>query len=214
MNGLELINAMHSPPTVAARVVLMTKFGEEPDLGVSAVNAILSKPVKEHALRTCLKVALGLQPPAVAVPNMAPPDPSLTDKPVLGRLLLVEDNLINQKVAVAILSGAGYQVDTVVDGTAAVQASETESYDAILMDCQMPELDGYEATAAIRDQQGSRRRTPIIAMTASARREDRERCLAAGMDAYLSKPISKDALLAVVSSSLKNRPTEPVPLPV
>jgi len=124
----------------------------------------------------------------------------------LGRLLLAEDNLINQKVAVAILSNAGYQVDTVLDGVEAVRAAAAQNYDAILMDCQMPELNGYQATAAIRAQEGSGQRTPIIAITAGARQEDQERCLANDMDAYLSKPVRKDALLALVADSLKDRP--------
>jgi two-component system, sensor histidine kinase and response regulator len=118
----------------------------------------------------------------------------------LGRLLLAEDNLINQKVAVAILSNAGYQVDTVLNGAAAVRAAAARDYDAILMDCQMPELNGYQATAAIRAQEGTGQRTPIIALTAGARQEDRERCLANDMDAYLSKPVRMDALLALVAA--------------
>ena len=120
----------------------------------------------------------------------------------MGRLLLAEDNLINQKVAVAMLSGAGYQVDTVLDGAAAVLAAAAHAYDVILMDCQMPDLNGYEATAAIRAQEGADRHTPIVALTAGARQEDRELCLAAGMDGYLAKPISKDALLALVARSM------------
>jgi two-component system, sensor histidine kinase and response regulator len=213
MDGLELVKAMRVPPAIATRIVLMTNYGEELDLRGSAVDAILSKPVKEQDLHTSLRLALGLQPPAMAVRNLIPQNPSITGQRVVGRLLLAEDNYINRKVAVAILSGAGYKVDTVLNGAAAVQASATESYDAILMDCQMPELDGYEATAAIRAHEGSLQHTPIIAMTAGARREDRERCLAQGMDAYLSKPISKDGLLAIVSSSLKHRSTGPLPLP-
>ena len=117
-----------------------------------------------------------------------------------GRLLLAEDNPINTKVAVAMLSGAGYQVDTVLDGAAAVRAVQAQAYDAILMDCQMPEMNGFEATAAIRaHEEGSTRRTPIIALTAGARREDRDMCLAEGMDGYLAKPLSKDALLTLVA---------------
>jgi CheY-like chemotaxis protein len=119
-----------------------------------------------------------------------------------GRLLLVEDNLINQKVAVAMLSSAGYEVDTALSGAAAVAAVASHSYDAILMDCQMPEMNGYEATAAIRAHELPGGRTPIIALTAGARNEDRERCLAAGMDDYLSKPVNKATLLAVVAHSM------------
>jgi two-component system sensor histidine kinase/response regulator len=214
MDGLELVDAMRAPPASEARVVLMTNYGDELDLGRSVVDAVLAKPVKEQDLHASLKVALGLRAaPAVSVPNMTPQIPSITDQRVIGRLLLAEDNFINRKVAVAILSDAGYQVDTVLNGAAAVQASASASYDAILMDCQMPELDGYEATAAIRAHEGSLQHTPIIALTAGARREDRERCLAEGMDAYLSKPISKDGLLAVVSSSLKHMSTRALPRP-
>jgi CheY-like chemotaxis protein len=122
----------------------------------------------------------------------------------LGRLLLAEDNPINQKVAVAILSKAGYHVDTVPNGEAAVVATTTHSYDAVLMDCHMPGMNGYEATAAIRAQEGVGHHTPIIAITAGARQEDRERCLAEGMDSYLAKPIDKDELLAVVAHALSN----------
>jgi CheY-like chemotaxis protein/HPt (histidine-containing phosphotransfer) domain-containing protein len=90
----------------------------------------------------------------------------------------------------------------VLDGAAAVLAAAAHPYDVILMDCQMPDLNGYEATAAIRAQEGADRHTPIVALTAGARQEDRERCLAEGMDGYLAKPISKDALLALVARSM------------
>ena len=141
--------------------------------------------------------------PAAGAPVAAPPS---TPEPVTtrrGRLLLAEDNLINQKVAVAMLSGAGYRVDTVLNGAAAVKAVAETRYDAILMDCQMPELNGYGATAAIRAYEGTDRHTPIIALTAGARDEDRARCLAEGMDGYLAKPVNKAALLAVVARSFK-----------
>ncbi len=214
MDGLELVSSMRVAPAVGARVVLMTSYGDESDLAGSAVGAILSKPVKQHDLHACLKVALGLPTHSRAISNMARRSCSLVGRPTMGRLLLAEDNLINQKVAVAILSDAGYEVDTVCDGAAAVEASARNRYDAILMDCQMPELDGYEATAAIRVHQGSLQHTPIVAMTACAFREDQERCLAAGMDTYLSKPVSKETLLAAVSGSLGNRSSGPVPLHV
>ena len=122
-----------------------------------------------------------------------------------GRILVAEDNAINRKVSTAMLSGAGYQVDVVNDGIAAVSAAAGHAYDAILMDCQMPELDGYEATAAIRAGEGPGRHTPVIAMTAAAREQDRELCLEAGMDDYLAKPINKDALLDLVGRFVNER---------
>ena len=110
--------------------------------------------------------------------------------------------MTNQMVAVAMLSGAGYEVDTVVNGAAAVEAMRSQRYDAVLMDCIMPVMNGYEATAAIRAEEGPGRRTPIIALTAGARPEDRERCLAEGMDGYLAKPVSRVALLSLVARSV------------
>ena len=120
-----------------------------------------------------------------------------------SRLLLAEDNLINQKVALSMLSDAGCHIDVVETGAAAVRAVEAHRYDAILMDCQMPELNGFEATAAIRAHEiDSDRRTPIIGITAGARREDRERCMAGGMDGYLAKPVRKDVLLVAVGRAI------------
>ena len=205
MDGLELKNAIVDDPALTARLVLMTGLSKEGDLGTAAysgISASLTKPVHRENLRACLRVVLGLQ--AAPEPEAhVTPVPSSSYENDAGRVLLAEDNLINQKVAVAILSNAGYRVDTVGDGAAAVRAASTDTYDAILMDCHMPELNGYEATAAIRTQEGPGRRTPIIAMTAGARWEDRKRCLAEGMDSYLAKPISKDALLAVVARCVK-----------
>ncbi|MEA2296210.1 MAG: two-component system, sensor histidine kinase and response regulator, partial [Solirubrobacteraceae bacterium] len=208
MDGLELKDAVAADPDLTARVVLMTDLGQElapGDPATSGVCASLSKPVHAEDLRACLRVALGLQVADVAPTAVTSPDRSSSDEPELGRLLLADDDPTNVKVAVAMLSSAGYRVDTVSDGADAVQAAAAHAYDAILMDCQMPELDGYEATAAIRAQEGPDRHTPIIAMTAGARREDRERCLAEGMDSYLSKPVSKDALIALVGRTLDQR---------
>jgi CheY-like chemotaxis protein len=215
MSGTRLTNAIAADPALTTRVVLMTDFGQETDDEQSAesgVSASLSKPIHPEDLHGCLLVALDLQTADVApIAGTARP-PSVANQPQVGRLLLAEDNPINQKVAVAMLSSAGYQVHTVPDGAAAVQAVVGQHYDAILMDCQMPELSGYEATAAIRAHEGFDRHTPIIALTAGARREDRERCLAEGMDSYLSKPLSKDVLLALVAKTVKHGPTTTPPI--
>jgi signal transduction histidine kinase len=118
----------------------------------------------------------------------------------VGHILMAEDNPINQLVTRAMLEQLGYAVDTVENGREAVAAVVHRAYDLVLMDCHLPELDGYAATAAIRRAEaGAERRTPIIALTADARAEDAARCLAAGMDAYLAKPMTREALAAVVA---------------
>jgi len=119
------------------------------------------------------------------------------------RILLAEDNLINQKVAVGLLEAAGHQVSVVNNGKEAVAALEKQPFDVVLMDVQMPELDGFQATAAIREgEKRTGRHTPIIALTARAMKGDHERCLAAGMDEYVSKPIQREELLRAIETSV------------
>ena len=207
MDGRELIKSIADDPELTSRVLLMT--GLSLDLGRSAAAeesgapVSLSKPIHRHELLACLRLALGSHAAGTAPSRRTDPRSPRVDGVERGWVLLAEDNLINQKVAVAMLSGAGYRVDTVADGAAAVKAAAAHRYDVILMDCQMPELSGYEATSAIRAQEGSGPRVPIIAMTAGARQEDRELCLTHGMDAYVSKPVSKDTLLAMVRSNAR-----------
>jgi PAS domain S-box-containing protein len=133
---------------------------------------------------------------------------------VTGRVLVAEDNLTNQKVARLLLERLGCRVDTVANGREAVDAMRRARYDLVLMDCQMPELDGYAATREIRKNEASMgRSTPIIALTANAQHGDREQCIAAGMNDYLSKPIRGEALTAVVGTWLvKNRRDSPEPV--
>ena len=118
---------------------------------------------------------------------------------------MAEDNIINQKVAQKTLNNLGYNVDVVANGLEAVRALEIFNYDLVLMDCQMPEMDGYEATGMIRDAGSNvlNHRVPIVAMTANAMNEDRENCLRAGMDDYVSKPVKKEIITSVLDKWLR-----------
>ncbi len=113
--------------------------------------------------------------------------------------MLAEDNIVNQKVAAALLGKLGCRVDVAANGREARDMAALVPFDLIFMDCQMPEMDGYQATSEIRKREGEARHTPIIALTAGAMAEDREACLQAGMDDYLSKPVSSTALASVLA---------------
>jgi CheY-like chemotaxis protein/HPt (histidine-containing phosphotransfer) domain-containing protein len=126
-----------------------------------------------------------------------------------GSVLLVEDNVLNQLVAAGILGKLGYDAEVVDNGRDAVEAVAGGAYAAVLMDCRLPGLDGYQATAEVRRREGAARHTPIIAMTASATPEERDRCLAAGMDDYLTKPVLVTDLRAVLARWLPERPPAP-----
>ncbi len=183
------------------RVVALTPPGRGVRDLDKGVDGWVTKPVHQAALFDCLTSLLGV---AADGQDEGPPAPSPARSAARGRLLVVEDNLVNQKVALAMLTRLGYTCDVALDGREALVALGAAHYDAVLMDCQMPNMDGYEATAAIRLVE-SMRDVPIVAMTASAMASDRERCLAVGMDDYVSKPVDPELLASVVERWVGSR---------
>jgi two-component system sensor histidine kinase/response regulator len=181
--------------------VMITSYGKRGDakrLKALGFSAYLTKPVKQSQLYDCLVTVLGAVDPLAVTPEAA-----LVTRHTINearrqgiRILLAEDNATNQQVALKILEKLGFRADAVADGRQAVEALRTGSYDIVLMDVQMPVMDGFEATRAIRSGQAKvpDPRIPIIAMTAHAMKGDRERCLEEGMDDYISKPIAPQAL--------------------
>ena len=156
-----------------------------------------------------------LDPPPEAV-DRSPADhrhrlPEVYEELSGARVLVVEDNPVNQRVAAAMLSRLGFRVDVVGDGREAIDALGRIPYVAVLMDCQMPDMNGYQATAEIRRREGAGPRVPIVALTASALEGDEERCVAAGMDAYLSKPVRMEGLAEVLNRVAARVDRSPTP---
>ena len=211
MDGFDLVRRIQEKPELTKAVILMLTSGERGgdlarcrQLGISAY---LTKPVRRSDLYGAITAAIAARSPLAGVaepaPDVASPEHSRKSEcDAAGlQILLVEDNLVNQRLAVRILEKAGHRVTTAGNGKIALQILEEQSVDLVLMDVQMPEMDGFEATGLIREkEQRSGEHLPIIAMTAHAMRGDRERCLTAGMDDYITKPIASAALLEMVAA--------------
>jgi len=196
MDGLALAQLIKADDTLSdTRVVLLTSPGRNAESGrvkEAGVDGVLTKPMQPTAVLRCLSAVLtGTGHESLEQPVSVRP-PVRRIRQTTMRVLLAEDNITNQDVAVGLLKKFGVHVDTVANGQEAVRALELVPYDLVLMDVMMPEMDGLEATRRIRDPQSAvlDPTIPIIAMTANAMRGDRERCLAAGMDDYVPKPIA------------------------
>jgi CheY-like chemotaxis protein len=165
-------------------------------------------------LYDCLAAFVGIHTTTSVAPQVAQAQPARSTEINQGRILLAEDNPINREVALAMLAHLGYQADVAANGHEAVAALTRTTYDVVLMDCQMPEMDGFGATQAIRAHEATSQleHTPIIALTAHATQEDRQQCLAAGMDDYLGKPFTLEQLRLALENWLRpaqrQEPTE------
>ncbi len=200
MDGLALSQTITSDPSIPdIKLILLTSLGQSQsieDVHEVGFAASLTKPLHKAQLLTCLKhlihpSALGSVQGLTISHN---PPTTKQGPPRSASLLVVDDHSVNQQLAQMMLEQMGHRVNVVGDGQEALDALEQQSYDVVFMDCQMPEMDGFTATREIRRREGEGRHTPIIAMTANAMTGDRERCLEAGMDDYVSKPINIERL--------------------
>ncbi len=206
MDGLTLARRIKDDPILAnTHLVLMTSMdGVDPKDSESAgIDALLTKPVRQSVLHDTLVNVLSRDKRYEKPNSLA--NAQQTGTPFGGRkirILLAEDNAVNQQIAVMQLQKLGISVDAVANGLEVLTALKSISYDLVLMDCQMPEMDGYQATQEFRKTETPGTRLPIIAMTANALRGDDQKCISAGMDAYISKPVDVEKLNAVLQKWL------------
>jgi len=208
MDGVELAAAIREKRTPESlALILCSSLGRrEAKTEQLHIAAFLNKPLKQSQLFDALAaIFVGAAAPAAREPTTPTMDPGMAQRLPL-RILLAEDNAVNQKLALRLLSQMGYRADVAGNGLEAIQALERQAYDVILMDVQMPEMDGLEASRQICGRWSAGQRPRIIAMTANAMQGDREMCLAAGMDDYLSKPIRVSELVAALTKSAPIKP--------
>ncbi len=218
MHSLELVRLVKADPVLSGvKIIMVTILGQRGDSAAAreaGVSAYLLKPLHQQQLRECLRLVMN--------PTSTGETPFVTKYTIRenqdranARILVADDNIVNQKVAIRMVEKLGYRGDVVANGREAVEAVSRMAYDAVLMDCQMPEMDGYEATRALRalesegkqlgrtlqgrgQNSGLTTRLPIIALTANTMEGDREKCLESGMDDFVSKPVKMEALEIVL----------------
>jgi CheY-like chemotaxis protein len=205
MAGHQVAARIRALPGPQPRLILNSSMGmplSAEDKAEARFDAMLTKPVRRQALIDALVSLLGVADESAGgqAGDAAPAGPQLCG----GHVLLAEDNPINTMLAVTVLEALGCTVDCVVNGGEALEAARTAAYDLILMDVHMPEMDGLQATRLIRALGGAHATVPIVAMTADAAASDQERCLAAGMDDFISKPVDIDHLAAVVARWIRD----------
>ncbi len=203
MNGLQLAHAIKAQPRLAPTrlIVLSSSYTGSSDRARAGILHCVNKPIRQAELHRVLDSSLRDRP---SIANTQPADPKPSTEVIFhGKVLLAEDNAVNQRVASAMLAKLGLQVEVAGDGREAVALAQAQTFDIILMDCHMPEMDGYEATAAIRQGANSAARVPIVALTANVMEGNRDKCLAIGMDDFLAKPYKLEQLRTVLGRWLR-----------
>jgi CheY-like chemotaxis protein len=209
MNGYEIAAALKAlPSTRDIKLLMLTSAAQQGDVNrarESGFAGYLSKPVKRDELLKCVALVLGFKTEEAGGDVFVTRYTVRENPKISHKFLLVEDNEMNQKIVVKMLAKHGMHCDVAGSGREALEALRKKEYDIIFMDCQMPVMDGYETTARIRQWEGTGRRNIIVAMTANAMAGDREKCLAAGMDDYITKPIDFKLLFDIINRYTANR---------
>jgi CheY-like chemotaxis protein len=201
--GRPLAEQLRGHPEAAALPLLfLSPVGHQPDGGDGPTAVSVTKPVKQTRLHDALTTLLRAPDQPGGARTDEPVDAPLAETHPL-RILLVEDNRVNRKVAVRVLGTLGYTAEVATHGADALHALRESAFDLVLMDVQMPEMDGLEATRRIRAEWPADEQPHIIAMTAAAMDEDRERCRQAGMDGFVSKPIQLDELVEMLKQAAR-----------
>jgi two-component system, sensor histidine kinase and response regulator len=204
MDGIQLARLIRQDPRWSGLRLILQSTRDDHEIGSEnsqLFTAILTKPLRRSQLFSCVNRVMSAQPgTAAAAPPARSAQVAAAPREVGPKILLVEDNPVNREVAVGMLESLGCTADAAENGWLAISAMNTATYDAVLMDCQMPVMDGLTATSEIRrrEQTSGAARVPIIALTANAMEGDRERCLAAGMDDFLSKPFTQQQLATLL----------------
>jgi len=209
MDGEQTARAIKSDPSSQdIKIIILTSMGERGDakrLEALGCSAYLHKPVRQKMLSEAIIAVLGYKPPKGGTGRLITRHTLAEQKRQGLRILLAEDNAINQKLAIILLQKAGYSVDAVENGEQVLEKVQKEQYNAVLMDVQMPVMDGFTATSHIRQWEAGKGHIPIIAMTAHALKGDRERCIEAGMDDYVSKPLQPQTLISAIDRWVRGK---------
>jgi two-component system, sensor histidine kinase and response regulator len=205
MDGLEVHDHIRQNPPLESVVIMMLTSSDQVESAVlcrkMGVETYLIKPISSSDLHGSIRLAIGVHMPASTVTPAA----AVSGSSLSLRILLAEDNLVNQKVAMGMLGKMGHRITLATNGLEALEQWRWSYFDLILMDVQMPEMNGLQATTQIRREEAIGAHVPTVAMTASAMSEERDRCLAAGMDDFISKPVSFKVIEQMIATTFSKR---------
>jgi two-component system sensor histidine kinase/response regulator len=205
MDGMEVLDRIRRNPALESVVIMMLTSFDQVDSAAlcrkMGVETYLIKPISSSDLLGSIRLAIGVRRPAITITPAA----AVSGSSLSLKILLAEDNLVNQKVAMGMLGKMGHRITLATNGLEALEQWRQSDFDLILMDVQMPEMNGLQATTQIRQEEAMGAHVPIVAMTASAMSEDRDRCLAAGMDGFISKPVSYKGIEQMIATTFSQR---------